>query len=159
GVLRFVNDRDTRLDVGLIKIQPGDDCSEEGFDCDAHAAEPAKGQPRPALEVGTPGQPIGVGHTALIRLTYVNGLDRQSCPAIVCCGGRMDFHGAPLNRTWVKLGATANKGDSAITLAEPVSGWKVGDRIIVTMTGVAPTSGNPHPGPDPKGTTTEERCI
>src|SRR5438552_11940194 len=27
------------------------------------------------------------------------------------------------------------------------------------MTGVAPSSGYPHPGPDPKGTTTEERII
>src|SRR5262249_16936886 len=117
------------------------------------------GQPRPALEVGTPDQPIDASHTALIRLAYVNGLDKQSCPAIVCCGGRMDFHGAPLSRTWVKLGATAKKGDTVITLSESVSGWKPGDRIIVTMTGTAPTSGYPHPGSDPKGTTTEERSI
>src|SRR5438552_3397002 len=27
------------------------------------------------------------------------------------------------------------------------------------MTGIAPSSGYPHPGPDPKGTTTEERSI
>src|SRR5207248_10614817 len=38
-------------------------------------------------------------------------------------------------------------------------GWKVGDRIILTMTGIAPTSGYSHPGSDPKGTTTEERSI
>src|SRR5262249_5740924 len=142
-----------------IKIQPGDDPSEDGFDCEAHAREQPPGEPKPALEVGTPDQPIDASHTALIRLAYVNGLDRQSCPAVVCCGGRMDFHGAPMNRTWVKLGATAKKGDSAITLSEPVTGWKVGDRVIVTMTGIAPTSSYPHPGSDPKGTTTEERSI
>src|SRR3954470_8160541 len=84
GTLRFLPDRDTRLDVGLIKIQPGDDAGENGFDCDAHAAEPVQGHPKPALEVGTPDRPIGAGHTALIRLTYVSGLDRQTCPAIVC---------------------------------------------------------------------------
>jgi hypothetical protein len=134
GILRFPHDKDTRLDVGLIKIQPGDDPSENGFDCEAHAMEPVEGQPRPALEVGTPERPISTGHTALIRLTYVNGLDKQSCPAIVCCGGRMDFHGAPLNRAWVKLGATARKGSTDITLAEPVTGWKAGDRIILTAT-------------------------
>jgi len=159
GILRFASDGDTRLDVGLIKIQPGDDASEDGFDCDAHATKPEPGKPRAALEVGTSEKPIPAKHTALIRLTYVKGLDRQSCPAIVCCGGRMDFHGAPLSRSWVKLGATAKKGDNTLTLAEPVTGWKVGDRIIVTMTGMAPTSGYPHPGPDPKGTTTEERNI
>src|SRR4051812_38670296 len=34
--LTFAHDRDTRLDVGLIKIQPGEVASEEGFECDAH---------------------------------------------------------------------------------------------------------------------------
>jgi hypothetical protein len=159
GILTFAPEHDTRLDVGLIRIQPGEEATEDGFDCDAHAAEPVPGKPRPALEVGTPDRPIDAKHTALIRLTYVTGLDKQSCPAIVCCGGRMDFHGAPLSRSWVKLGATARKGDKAVVLAEPVTGWKVGDRVIVTMTGVAPSSGYSHPGPDPKGTTTEERTI
>jgi hypothetical protein len=159
GTLSFARDKDTRLDVGLIKIQAGEDCTEEGFACDAHPGPPGPGKLRAALEVGTPEQPIPAGRTALIRLVYVDGLDRESCPAIVCCGGRMDFHGAPMSRTWVRLGATARKGDRVITLSEPVSGWKVGDRVIVTMTGVAPTSANSHPGSDPKGTTTEERTI
>ena len=65
---------------------------------------PDADMPRPALEVGTPDRPIDAKHTALIRLHYVDGMDKESCPAIVCCGGRMDFHGTPLNRTWVKLG-------------------------------------------------------
>src|SRR5262245_54479544 len=138
GTLSFAHDRDTQLDVGLIRIQAGEDCSEEGFACDAHDDAPAPKGPRPALEVGTAEQPIAKGHTALIRLVYMDGLDKQSCPAIVCCGGRMDFHGTPMNRTWVRLGATAKKGDEVITLSEPVKGWKAGDRIIVTMTGMAP---------------------
>jgi hypothetical protein len=158
GILSFARDKDTRLDVGLIKIHAGEDCTEEGFACDAHQPA-ADGKPQAALEVGTPEQPISAGRTALIRLVYMDGLDKESCPAIVCCGGRMDFHGTPMNRTWVRLGATAKKGDSVITLSDPVTGWKVGDRIIVTMTGIAPTSGYPHPGSDPKGTTTEERII
>lgn len=159
GTLTFARDKDTRLDVGLINIQSGEESSEDGFECDAHMSPPEPGKPRPALEVGTPDQPVAAGHTALIRLTYVDGLDKQSCPAIVCCGGRMDFHGVPLRRTWVRLGATAKTGDDVITLSEPVTDWKIGDKIIVTMTGVAPTSGNPHPGSDPQGTTTEERNI
>ncbi len=61
-----------------------------------------------AMLVGIPDRPIDAKHTAVIRLHYVNDMDKQSCPAIICCGGRMDFHGAPMNRTWVKLGATAN---------------------------------------------------
>src|SRR5262249_6724991 len=121
GILSFAHDKDTRLDVGLIKIQPGEDCTEEGFACDAHAGAP-DGKPRAALEVGTPETPIPADRTALIRLVYMDGLDKQSCPAIICCGGRMDFHGAPMNRTWVRLGATAKKGDGVITLSEPVRG-------------------------------------
>src|SRR5262249_36763610 len=130
GTLTFARDQDTRLDVGLIKIQPGDEAGEDGFDCDAHVGPPEAGQPRPALEAGTPARPIPAGHSTLIRLTYVNGLDKQSCPAIICCGGRMDFHGAPMSRTWVRLAATARKRDSVITLSESVTGWKVGDRVI-----------------------------
>src|SRR5207244_41150 len=72
--------------------------------------------------------------SALIRLTHVEGLDKQSCPAIVCCGGRMDFHGAPLSRSWVKLGTAAKKGDTSVSLSEPVTGWRAGDRVILTAT-------------------------
>src|SRR5262249_20208795 len=115
GVLTFAPDRDTRLEVGLIKIQPGDAYSEDGFDCEAHlpAAEP--GKPRPALEVGTPDRPIAAGRTALIRLQPVEGLDKESCPAIVCCGGRVDLHRAPPSPTWVKLRDTAKKEDRTST--------------------------------------------
>lgn len=134
GTLSFAHDRDTQLNVGLIKIQPGDDTSEEGFSCDAHLPEADPSQPKPALEVGTAAQPVSAKHTALIRLVLFDGMDPQSCPAIVCCGGRMEFHGAELNHTWVKLGATAKKGDTAIALAEAVTGWRVGDRVFLTAT-------------------------
>jgi len=134
GTLTFAPDRDTRLDVGLIKVQAGDNASENGFDCEAHLKEPDPTSPRPALEVGTPDRPIDAKHAALIRLVAVEGLDKETCPAIICCGGRMDFHGAPLNHAWVKLGATAKTGDSSVTLAEAVTGWRPGDRVIVTAT-------------------------
>jgi len=65
---------------------------------------------------------------------YFAGMDRESCPAVVCCGGRMDCHGAPLSRTWVKLGETTHAGDTTLSLAEPVTGWKAGDQIILTAT-------------------------
>jgi hypothetical protein len=134
GTLSFAHDRDTQLDVGLIKIQPGDDTSEEGFNCDAHLPEADPSQLKPALEVGTAARPVEAKHTALIRLVYFEGMDSQSCPGIVCCGGRMEFHGAELNHTWVKLGATVKKGDTTIALAEAVTGWRVGDRVFLTAT-------------------------
>jgi hypothetical protein len=132
GTLAFDPDRDTVLTVGLLKIQAGESTAEEGFDCEAHVAEPKPGEPKPALEVGTPDAPVR--KTARIRLAYIAGMNKESCPAIVCCGGRMDFHGTPMSRTWVKLGSDAKKGEATITLAEPVTGWRVGDRLIVTGT-------------------------
>ena len=134
GTLSFAPDRDTLLQAGLIKIQAGDEATEDGFDCDAHIEAIKPGMPRPALEVGTPDRPIDPKHSATIRLHYALGQDKQSCPAIVCCGGRMDFHGAAMNRTWVKLGVTAKKGDADVVLDEAVTGWKAGDRVILTAT-------------------------
>jgi hypothetical protein len=138
GTLRFDPERDTKLTVGLIKIQAGDDASENGFDCDAHAAAAAAAADphaaRPTLEVGTQDRPIPAGHSALIRLAALPGMDPETCPAIVCCGGRMDLHGAPLGTTWVKLGRTAHAGDDTVTLASPAAGWHAGDHVIVTAT-------------------------
>jgi hypothetical protein len=134
GTLTFATDRDTRLDVGLIKIQPGDDAREGGFTCDAHLGERDPTLPRPALLVGTPERPVAPSATARIRLVALDGMDPESCPAIVCCGGRMEFHGAPMSRTWVKLGRTIKTGEAAAILAEPVSGWRLNDRVILTAT-------------------------
>src|SRR5262249_27264654 len=76
GTLTFAADRNTRLDVGLIRIQPGDDAGEHGFDCDAHIMEEKSCAERPALEVGTAERPIPAKYTATIRLTYVEGTDK-----------------------------------------------------------------------------------
>jgi hypothetical protein len=159
GTLSVSPDKDTRLDVGLLKIQPGDEASEDGFDCDAHLPEPKDGQPKPALEVGTPDRPIDAKHTALIRLIHVDGLNKDSCPAIICCGGRMDLHGTPMNRTWVKLGVTAKKGDDTVTCAEAVTGWRAGDRILITATQLTPDGTRHRPGARGRIANTEEREI
>jgi len=152
GHLSFAPDRDTLLNVGLIKIQPGDEYSEEGFDCDAHEpGNAATHAGQPVFEIGTPDKPIAAGKTATIRLHYIEGMNKDSCPAIVACGGRWDSHGQPLNRSWVKLGATTNRDTASVQLAEAVTGWRVGDRVIVTATGL-------HGSRD-KGAFTEERTI
>jgi hypothetical protein len=159
GTLTFDPNWDTRLAVGLLKIQPGESASEDGFDCEAHGPAPAADAPRPALEVGTPDRPIDARHTAVIRLVYFEGMDRQSCPAIVCCGGRMDLHGAPLARTWVKLGDTARKGDAAVTCDEPVPGWRPGDHLIITATQPVPGGTRHRPGVAHRAAYTEERTA
>ena len=125
GTLAFSRDRDTRLDVGLLKI--GGDSSEDGFSF-THADHSGA---VPVLEVDTQDEPIPAGRTARIRLHYLGGV-RDSLPAFVCCSGRMNFHGAPMNRTWVKLGGPAKQGSTEVVLAERVAGWGVGDRILLT---------------------------
>lgn len=134
GMLAFARDHDTRLEVGLLKVIAGDTVNEDGFNCHESADMPASppGQARPALEIGTPDQPVPPGVTATIRLVHFAGMDSKTLPAIVVCEGRWDAHGAPMNRTWVKLGVTAKPGDATVTLAEPVTGWRVGDKVIVT---------------------------
>lgn len=160
GTLTFAIDKDTRLDVGLIKIQSGDEFSEDGFDCEAHVEPLAPGQSRPALLVGTPNQPVGAKNTALIRLVYFEGMDKQSCPAIVSCGGQMDFHGTPLSRTWVKLGEPAKASDTAVILEDEVVGWGVGDRLVLTATTRQNKIKKTFTSPSLRGhSQTEERVI
>ncbi|MFO0800903.1 MAG: G8 domain-containing protein [Gemmataceae bacterium] len=150
GALVFATDRDTVLNVGLIKIQAGDEYSEDGFDCD-HAPPADPTAVRPELVIGTPDRPVAAGKTALVRLHYVPGMDKDKCPAVVNCGGRMDLHGQPLSLAWVRLGAHAKAGDTRVTLETPVTGWKAGDRVIVTGTST-------H-GPAKTQSTTEERTV
>jgi len=137
GTLRFADDRDTRLEAGLIRVQAGNSVSEEGFDCSmplARDADDAEAD-RPALLVGTPAAPIPKAHSARIRLHFFEGMNPESLPAIVCCGGRMEFHGAPLSRTWVKLEQTAHRGERVVLLPfEVVGDWSAGDQVILTGT-------------------------
>ncbi len=106
---------------------------ESGFDCAmSHSApeEPSSA----ALIVGMPDKPLDTRHHALIRLHYLEGMDKDSCPSIVCCGGRMEFHGAPMGRTWLKLASTAAANTTIVELQEDPQGWRFGDRIILTAT-------------------------
>ncbi len=133
GVLRFADDRTTRLETGLIRVGADGSTDESGFDCAmSHSApeEPSSA----ALIVGMPDKPLDARHHALIRLHYLEGMDKDSCPSIVCCGGRMEFHGAPMGRTWLKLASTAAATTTIVELQEDPQGWRVGDRIILTAT-------------------------
>src|SRR4051794_9186001 len=100
GVLSFARDRSTTLNVGVITVQATEEYAETTFDChttvEERKHEPAPGE-RAALEVGTLQDPIPHPHTARIRLHLLAGMDKKDGPAIVCCAGRMDFHGAAMS--------------------------------------------------------------
>ena len=132
GTLSFARDKSTLLVVGLIRIEPGETSTEDGFDCQAEVSAHDAGGSTPALEIGTPDSPIPAEVKATIRLKHFPGTSEETLPAIIVCGGRWDVHGAPLVRTWVKLGAPAMPGDSQIIPAEEMKDWRAGDRIIIT---------------------------
>ncbi|MFT4551058.1 MAG: hypothetical protein ACI9UA_002842 [Pseudoalteromonas tetraodonis] len=148
GALVFARDRDTELNVAVLKVG-GKMASQSGV-ADVHDHKMAPISAR--LEVGTPDDPIPVGVTARIRLHYIDGLDKDEAPLLTCRpGGRMDFHGAPMSRTWLDLGADTKPGDTEVTLSSAVEGWRVGDDIIVT--------GDERDGVSDEHFTTEERRI
>lgn len=138
GRLTFATDVNSRLEVGLLRVAGGDSLDEDGFECTLHDS-PADSHghttdSRPELLIGTPTEPIQAHVSCIIRLHPIPGTDIQSWPAIVCCGGRMEIHGVPLNRTWVKLTRTADPGATKLFLADAVEGWKAGDQLVITGT-------------------------
>ena len=148
GSLVFSRDKDTELNVAVLKVGGGKEKHSGVEDVHGHKMAPITAR----LEVGTPANPIPADVTARIRLHYIDGLDKEDAPLLTCRpGGRMDFHGAPMSRTWLDLGADAKPGDSVITLSDEVTGWKVGDEIIVT--------GDERDGISFDEFTTEERRI
>lgn len=99
---------------------------------------------------------------ATIRLRPFKGTDSETLPAIIVCGGRWDVHGAPMERTWLKLAAPGKVGDLTVTVEQSVSDWRVGDRIIITSgEQKGPESGSSfrQTAGRPKPVGTEERVI
>ncbi len=132
GVLRFAADQSTNLRVGLIKIEPGEDASETGLEASSHlkAADPAQA----GLEIGQAGTPLDPRFHATIRLEPCPGLDPELTPVLVCRGGRIELHGAPVSPSWIKLSQTAEPGSTALKVSTAPVGWSRGDRLIVTAT-------------------------
>src|SRR5438132_10316377 len=70
GTLRFARNKSTRLNVGLLKVQPGEECREDGFNCHEMADVPdvsSAKMPNAVLEIGTQENPIPAGVTATLR--------------------------------------------------------------------------------------------
>jgi hypothetical protein len=134
GALRFAPDMDTRLCVGLLRIEAGEAWKEGAIHCHDLPPEPDPNVTLPTLEIGSAEHPVEAARKAIVRLVHFEGDDPECLPAIVCSAGRMDLHGAPLARTWVKLAEPAAPGETQLYLADSIDGWREGDRVVVTAT-------------------------
>ncbi|MGK0186579.1 MAG: hypothetical protein ACI9R3_002362 [Verrucomicrobiales bacterium] len=134
GTLTFARDRNTALNVGNIRVSPDKTGGESpGVDDVKHGHKAPTDNDVALLEVGTTTQPLAHPFAARIRLHFIEGMNPDQSPAIsVRPGGRMELHGAAMNRTWEKLGAHTNAGDDVVMLGAQVTGWRVGDEVIVT---------------------------
>ena len=90
------------------------------------------------LEVGTTANPIAPNVTAVI--TIANNPLGGSVPDTDQFGtgitvlGKMSMHGSVRTPTFVRLAAEPHAGQTTLRLSEAVSGWQMGDRLILPDT-------------------------
>jgi len=114
GRLRFQADADTRMKTANLMVL------DEGN-----------------LEVGSAGAPIAANVTAEIIIADQK-IDRRLDPAELGSGieslGRIRMHGAMKSPTFVRLAEEPLAGQTTLKLEQSVTGWKVGDHIVIPDT-------------------------
>ena len=90
------------------------------------------------LEVGTAATPIASNVTA--QITIANNplggsvADTDQFGTGITVLGKVSMHGSVRTPTFVRLAVEPHAGQSTLTLTQPVSGWQVGDRLILPDT-------------------------
>ena len=111
GLLQFRTDVSTRLRVTNLMVLPGG-----------------------TLLVGTPVAPVQAGVKAEVIINNV-AIDTTKDPEQYGNGliafGTVTMHGAAMSDTFVELAVEPRAGDTTLTLATPVTGWTVGDRLEI----------------------------
>jgi hypothetical protein len=114
GVLNFRTDISTQLLVTNLQVMEGGE-----------------------LRMGTAADPVAAAVTAQIVFRNVP-LDTADDPAQFGHGlvalGKVTMHGAAQSQGFVRLTAEPRMGDTTLVLAQPVTGWKVGDRLVLPDT-------------------------
>jgi hypothetical protein len=117
GLLDFHPAADTRMVVGTLLVLAGG-----------------------RLSVGSPERPIAPEVTAEVVIADRpldldddgrGVFDPEQLGTGLLCWGRVTMHGAPRSPTFVRLAREAAAGDSVLTLEEPPSGWRPGDRLVL----------------------------
>ena len=111
GSLTFATSSSTALTVGTLEVLPGG-----------------------SLTVGTVVQPIASTVTARIIIAD-QPLDLVNDPFQFGTGivglGTVTMCGQPRSPSYARVATEPLQGDTTLTLASPVSGWQVGDRVIL----------------------------
>lgn len=114
GCLELSNRIDTRLNAEFVYVAPGGE-----------------------FLAGTQASPIPATVTAELVFPDLGPIDVKVDPTLVGKGlvaaSRVRLYGA-LKAPRVKVAATPRRGDATIKLAAAPSGWRVGDRIVLTGT-------------------------
>ncbi len=110
GTLRFRTDVNTKLRVTNLLVLP-----------DA------------TLIVGTAANPVSANVTAQVIINDTP-FDLSKDPSQYGHGliafGTVTMHGSEHASTFTKLAVEAHAGDTVLRLSSPVSGWKVGDKLV-----------------------------
>ena len=124
GTLRFSRSANSRLTVTTLMVM-GDhgmpSMSTVGY-----------------LDVGTTASPIPAGVTAEIIIrnsaTGSGVADPEQFGTGLINMGKVTMHGAQKAPTWLRVGAEPLAGHTTLTLESPVTGWQVGDRVVLPDT-------------------------
>jgi hypothetical protein len=122
GKLAFAPTVNTRVKVTNLEVMAGD-----------------MGMGTPGiLEVGTTANPIAADVTAEIIIANsplggsVSDVDQFGTGVIVL--GKVTMHGSVKTPTFVRVATEPRAGNTTLTLSEAVSGWRVGDRLVLPDT-------------------------
>jgi hypothetical protein len=114
GALTFRTDVNTRLTVGTLMVMAGG-----------------------ALEVGTSAAPVTpqvVAEIVIADRALTLATDPEQFGTGLLAFGRVTMHGAAITPTFTRVAVEPRAGQTSITLEEEVSGWRVGDRIVLPDT-------------------------
>ena len=114
GHLTFGTSANTRLTVGTLLVYEGG-----------------------RLTIGTASAPVPAGVTAelVVANRAINtATDPDEYGTGVLALGTVTMYGAEKTPTWVRLAQEPRAGNTTLTLAQPVTGWRVGDRLILPDT-------------------------
>jgi hypothetical protein len=117
GRLLFRTDVDTHLRVGNFDVLQGG-----------------------RLEVGTPDHPVAPDVRADIVIADQPldlAVDPSQYGTSLLGFGKVTLSGSPLSSTFERLAVEPHAGDTTLTLADPVTGWRAGDKLVI------PPSGDP----------------